>query len=354
MIRPTRSATRRPDQMPHLENHAARRRRVEQLDACGRSGAGPCPGRPSPAFLSNPIVLFTSVIFSFFAVAFFAVASSPWRYRASSPPRSPSSSLPRSRRTDRRIAAASVSAGERRAHDVVRVGRSERLGQHVLNAARLDHGAHRAAGDDAGAVRRRLEQHLPGAEAAEHRVRHRRALRAARGSATSSPPRSPFLIADGTSFALPTPKPTTPWPSPTTTSALKLRFLPPLTTLVTRLMLTTVSFRSSCDGVDLLASFNHSSIRVLRSCPLLELQPGFARRFRHRADAAVIQVAAAVEHHARDALGVQPLGDRLAERLGARPCCRRAPCPRTRSSAPARCSPPTPACVPLMSSMTCA
>ena len=45
-----------------------------------------------------------------------------------------------------------------------------------------------------------------------------------------------FLMADGTSFALPMPKPTTPWPSPTTTSALKLRFLPPLTTFVTRLM----------------------------------------------------------------------------------------------------------------------
>src|SRR5439155_1977060 len=58
----------------------------------------------------------------------------------------------------------------------------------------------------------------------------------------------PFLIADGTSFALPTPKPTTPWPSPTTTSALKLRFLPPLTTFVTRLMETTVSLMSSCDG----------------------------------------------------------------------------------------------------------
>ncbi len=54
-----------------------------------------------------------------------------------------------------------------------------------------------------------------------------------------------FLIADGTSFALPIPNPTTPCPSPTTTSALKLRFLPPLTTLVTRLMDTTVSFSSS-------------------------------------------------------------------------------------------------------------
>ena len=58
----------------------------------------------------------------------------------------------------------------------------------------------------------------------------------------------PFLIAEGTSLALPTPKPTTPCPSPTTTRALKLRFLPPLTTFVTRLMETTVSLRSSCDG----------------------------------------------------------------------------------------------------------
>jgi len=40
----------------------------------------------------------------------------------------------------------------------------------------------------------------------------------------------PFLMAEGTSLALPTPKPTCPWPSPTTTSALKLRFLPPFTT----------------------------------------------------------------------------------------------------------------------------
>jgi len=46
----------------------------------------------------------------------------------------------------------------------------------------------------------------------------------------------PFLIAAGTSFALPEPNPTRPCPSPTTTRALKLKFLPPLTTLVTRLI----------------------------------------------------------------------------------------------------------------------
>ena len=87
----------------------------------------------------------------------------------------------------------------------------------------------------------------------------------------------PFLIAEGTSFALPTPKPTTPWPSPTTTSALKLRFLPPLTTLVTRLMFTTVSFRSSCDGVDLFSCFNHSFQFPVPSCQLSS-SSGFQRK----------------------------------------------------------------------------
>ena len=54
-------------------------------------------------------------------------------------------------------------------------------------------------------------------------------------------PEGTGLIAAGTSFAFPEPKPTRPWPSPTTTSALKLKFLPPLTTFVTRLMWTTLS-----------------------------------------------------------------------------------------------------------------
>src|SRR5207248_4456454 len=53
----------------------------------------------------------------------------------------------------------------------------------------------------------------------------------------------PLRIACGTSFALPEPYPTTAADgSPTTTSAAKDRFLPPFTTLVTRLMATTWSF----------------------------------------------------------------------------------------------------------------
>src|SRR5262245_59375206 len=116
----------------------------------------------------------------------------------------------------------------------------------------------------------------------------------------------PFLIAEGTSFALPTPKPTTPWPSPTTTSALKLRFLPPFTTLVTRLIDTTLSLMSSW-----LASIR-SRVRMA-----LELQTGLAGRVGDGADAPVIQETAPVEHHALDALLERPLGDGLADRLGA-------------------------------------
>src|SRR5215203_1122039 len=65
---------------------------------------------------------------------------------------------------------------DRRAHHVVRVGRTERLGQHVLDSGRLDHRAYRAAGDDPRTIGRRLEQHATGAEAPGHLVRHRRAL----------------------------------------------------------------------------------------------------------------------------------------------------------------------------------
>src|SRR5688500_15220505 len=119
----------------------------------------------------------------------------------------------------------------------------------------------------------------------------------------------PFLMADGTSFALPMPKPTTPWPSPTTTSALKLRFLPPLTTFVTRLIETTVSLISSCDA----STFSRS--RFISAT--LELQTCFARRVGHCLHAPVIEEPVAVEHHALDALFEQPLSDGLANRLRA-------------------------------------
>src|SRR6185312_12386195 len=52
------------------------------------------------------------------------------------------------------------------AYHVVRVRRPERLGDHVLHAERLEDGAHRAAGDDAGAGRSGAADDLAGAVAA--------------------------------------------------------------------------------------------------------------------------------------------------------------------------------------------
>ena len=53
---------------------------------------------------------------------------------------------------------------DRRPDHVDRVGGAERLGQDVADAGRLDDGANRAAGDDAGALRGGLEQHAARAE----------------------------------------------------------------------------------------------------------------------------------------------------------------------------------------------
>ena len=54
-----------------------------------------------------------------------------------------------------------------------------------------------------------------------------------------------FLIASGTSVALPVPTPTTPLESPTTTNAANLMLRPPFTVLATLLIDTTLSSRFS-------------------------------------------------------------------------------------------------------------
>src|SRR5215472_6440763 len=98
----------------------------------------------------------------------------------------------------------------------------------------------------------------------------------------------PLRIADGTSLALPTPKPTTlAAGSPITTSAEKLRFLPPFTTFVTRLMATTCSLRFKADG----------SMRLTIAAMKLELQSRRPRGVGQRLDAAVIRISAPVEDH---------------------------------------------------------
>src|SRR5262245_29104260 len=63
---------------------------------------------------------------------------------------------------------------ERRLQHVVRVVRAERLGEDVLDARRLEHGPDRAAGDQARALRRRAQEHSPGAEMARDLAGERR------------------------------------------------------------------------------------------------------------------------------------------------------------------------------------
>src|ERR1700730_11276555 len=124
----------------------------------------------------------------------------------------------------------------------------------------------------------------------------------------------PFLMAMGTSRALPMPNPAWPRLSPTTTKAEKLRFLPPFTTLVTRLMAITSSFSS--EGF---TSRSRRTARLSRKISFdigLELYPRFPRRIRERLDAAVVLIPAAVEHYLADSSGFGALGNRFADDLG--------------------------------------
>src|SRR6267142_4028831 len=129
-------------------------------------------------------------------------------------------------------------------------------------------------------------------------------------------------IASGTSRALPWPKPTLPFSSPTTTSAAKPKRRPPFTTLATRLMWTSLSLNSLSRSSLCRSRPCSRAITIIRSgyrfrLPIpSEVQPAFAGRFGERLDAAVIDVAAAVEHDVLDARRRGALGEPLADRLG--------------------------------------
>src|SRR5688572_10397606 len=56
-------------------------------------------------------------------------------------------------------------------HDVDRVRRTEALREHVVDAGALQHGTHRATGDDTGTGAGRLEEHHSGRRLTLHRVR---------------------------------------------------------------------------------------------------------------------------------------------------------------------------------------
>src|SRR6266550_4683840 len=104
-----------------------------------------------------------------------------------------------------------------------------------------------------------------------------------------------------TSFALPVAIPTWPCPSPTATSALKLKRRPPLTTLATRLMAMTFSTTPS-------------RVLVAPGRRPSELQSPFAGAVGHRLHAPVVLVTAAVEHDLHDALLLGLRRDELPQR----------------------------------------
>src|SRR5580692_12552729 len=105
-------------------------------------------------------------------------------------------------------------------------------------------------------------------------------------------------MAMGTSRALPMPKPAWPCWSPTTTSAEKLRFFPPLTTLVTRWMATTWSFKLFA----LTSMFRRTASVPLRMILDINLrfQPRFPGRCSQGFHTAVVHVSSAIENDLLD------------------------------------------------------
>src|ERR1017187_1615607 len=135
----------------------------------------------------------------------------------------------------------------------------------------------------------------------------------------------PLRMAWGTSLAFPEPYPTTPSPgSPTTTSAANDMFLPPLTTLVTRLIETTSSFRLSrfASNFFLVNAIMPSifpaacsSVCLARPKLKLKLQTSLTGCIGQSLHPAVVQVSAAIEDNLLDALLLRALCNQLADRL---------------------------------------
>src|SRR6059058_2443510 len=101
--------------------------------------------------------------------------------------------------------------------------------------------------------------------------------------------------------------PTTSRSSPTTTSAVNEKRRPPLTTLATRLISTTRSWRSRPAE----ETERSRAIRVTQSSGL-EVQPALAGSVGERLHSPVVLVAAAVEHHRLDAGCLGTLGEQRA------------------------------------------
>src|SRR6185503_2238416 len=170
-----------------------------------------------------------------------------------------------------------LQAVQRRAHYVVGIGRAEALGEHVGHAHHLEHGAHRPAGDDAGALVRRLHQYPRRAPAPLHHVVQRAVLQL--DLEQLAPRLLHRLLHRDRHFA-----------------RLALAHADPAVAVAALFVL-------------------HPRLDLGHGIPL-ELQPTGARGIRERLDASVIPVAAAVERDRLDALVLRLGGDALADRLG--------------------------------------
>src|SRR5919112_3954253 len=95
-----------------------------------------------------------------------------------------------------------------------------------------------------------------------------------------------------------------PFSSPTTTSAVNEKRRPPLTTLATRLISTTRSWRSRLDDATDRSGAGMSSFEGSG----LEVQAALAGALGKGLDTAVVLVAAAVEDDGLDARGLGALG----------------------------------------------
>src|SRR3954468_22431470 len=106
--------------------------------------------------------------------------------------------------------------------------------------------------------------------------------------------------------------------SPTTTRAVNEKRRPPLTTLATRLISTTRSWRSRPEleterSGAAMKSFEVSGQMV---AAISEVQAALAGALGEGLDAAVVLVAAAIEHGGLDAGGLRALGEQLAGLAG--------------------------------------
>src|SRR5271169_6855907 len=108
--------------------------------------------------------------------------------------------------------------------------------------------------------------------------------------------------------------PTTSRSSPTTTRAVNEKRRPPLTTLATRLISTTRSWRSRPAWLtDRSTVIDMGSERVAVRClAALDGHARLANGLGEGAHVAVEAIATTVEHRFRDAGGLGPLGERLA------------------------------------------